>query len=125
MPVRSLMTASQLIGQNVINSQDEDIGKIKELVIGLSSGKITYAVLSFGGFLGMGDKLFAVPFHLLKINPKKDFVILDIEKSKLENAPGFDKHHWPDLNEPKWAESIEKYYLLEINTVVINTEELI
>ncbi|MDF2939654.1 MAG: PRC-barrel domain containing protein [Gammaproteobacteria bacterium] len=114
MPVRNFITASQLIGENVINSRDEDVGKIKELVLNLRTGEIAYAVLSFGGFLGMGDKLFAIPFHLMKIDPKKDYVILDIEKSKLENAPGFDKQHWPDINDKKWADSIESYYLLSI-----------
>jgi sporulation protein YlmC with PRC-barrel domain len=112
MPVKNLITASQLIGENVINSRDEDIGKIKELVLNLRTGKIAYAVLSFGGFLGMGDKLFAIPFHLMKINPKKDYVILDIEKSKLQNAPGFDKQNWPNFNDTQWADSIENYYML-------------
>jgi sporulation protein YlmC with PRC-barrel domain len=111
MPVRNLITASQLIGENVINSRDEDIGKIKEILLNLRTGKIAYVVLSFGGFLGMGDKLFAIPFQLMKIDPKKEYVILDIDKSKLKNAPGFDKQHWPDMNDSKWVDSIENYYL--------------
>ncbi|MDF2691020.1 MAG: PRC-barrel [Gammaproteobacteria bacterium] len=123
MPVRNFMTASQLIGKNVVNSQDEDIGKIKDLVLNLATGKIAYAVLSFGGFLGMGDKLFAIPFCFMKINPEKDFVVLDIEKSKLINAPGFDKQDWPDLNDSNWAKSIEKYYVVCLQQV--ESEELL
>ncbi|MDO8954688.1 MAG: PRC-barrel domain-containing protein [Gammaproteobacteria bacterium] len=123
MSVKNFMTASQIIGQNVINSHGEDIGKIKDLVVNIRSDEIAYAVLSFGGFLGMGDKLFAIPFQLMKINPKKDFVVLDMKKSVLEKAPGFDKQNWPDFNNSKWIDTIETYYVASFEA--FREEELI
>lgn len=111
--VRSFMTVSQLFGLNVINSQKKDIGKIKEFIVNLHSGKITYAIVSFGGFLGtaMGDKLFAIPFRLIKMHPAKDYAVLDIPKSLLKKAPGFDKHERPDFNSAAWAGTVDSYFI--------------
>lgn len=107
--------ASEVIGSNVKNPQGEDLGKVEELVIEPASGTIEYAVISFGGFLGMGDKLFAVPTSLLKSPevPEGDrhaFFTINVDKARLEKAPGFDKSNWPDVSTPAWADSIDKYY---------------
>ena len=67
-PGPSLMGADTLIGNDVYNTADESLGTIKELMIEMSTGKIGYAVLSYGGFLGMGDRLFAVPWQALKLD---------------------------------------------------------
>jgi len=104
--------ASKLTGMNVKNSKDEKVGTINDLVIDTPSGKIKYAALSVGGFLGIGDKLFAVPWQsmTLKHDDKGAFFVLDVDKEKLRNAPGFDSNHWPDVANPKFGSEIDKYY---------------
>lgn len=107
--------ASNIIGAKVENPAGENLGKVEELVINPSSGGIEYAVLSFGGFLGMGDKLFALPFSLFKprvdVDPGPDDLAftLDVDKAKMEKAPGFPKDNWPDLS-TTWCDGIDKYY---------------
>jgi sporulation protein YlmC with PRC-barrel domain len=90
-----LMGADTLIGNDVYNSANESLGSIKELMIEMSTGKISYAVLSFGGFLGVGDRLFAVPWQALKLDTTNKRFTLNASKEQLKNAPGFDKDHWP------------------------------
>ena len=108
-----------LIGVEVLNPNHETLGKIEDLVLDPASGKIRYAVLSFGGFLGMGDKLFAVPWDELKLiskgttsagTIKEDHYVLNVSKEALKNAPGFDSNHWPDFAKPNWSAAIDKFY---------------
>lgn len=93
-----VLTASSIIGDKVENKKGETIGNIKDIMLDIHDGKIQYFIIEFGGFIGFGQKLFAVPFSALKVNAKdKDFV-LDIDKEFLEKAPGFDSEHWPNTN---------------------------
>ncbi len=108
--VRHVMSVSTLVGDNVVNANGEDLGKIEEIMIHIDSGKVAYAVLSFGGFLGMGDKLFAIPWETLTLDEDEKEFILNVEKEKLENAPGFDKDNWPDMADRKWGSEIYSYY---------------
>jgi len=93
-----VLTASSIIGDNVENGQGENIGKIKDIMLNTQDGKIEYLVIEVGGFLGFGEKLFAVPFTALQLNTKNEDFVLNIEKEFLEKAPGFDKDHWPETN---------------------------
>jgi sporulation protein YlmC with PRC-barrel domain len=93
-----LLTATSIIGDEVENKSGESIGKIKDIMLNILDGKIQYLVIEFGGFMGFGEKLFAIPFSALKLNAKNKDFILDVEKSFLETAPGFNKEHWPDTN---------------------------
>jgi sporulation protein YlmC with PRC-barrel domain len=111
--------AHDLLGVNVRNAAGEHLGKIEDMVVDPTSGKIRYAVLSFGGFLGMGNKLFAVPWDELKLVPKgttrggtqkEEYYILDVNKQALRTAPGFDKKRWPDFADPNWATDVDKFY---------------
>jgi hypothetical protein len=104
------MGASTLIGDRVRNEKDEDLGDIKEIMLDTRSGEIGYAVLSFGGFLGMGDKLFAVPWDALTLDPENKGFRLDVDKTRLKDAPGFDKNKWPDMSDPSWVKRIRTYY---------------
>ncbi|EXI73465.1 MAG: PRC-barrel domain protein [Candidatus Accumulibacter sp. SK-11] len=79
-------------------------------MLDLSNGTVAYAVLSFGGFLGMGDKLFAVPWHALKLDTVNKRFVLNVEKERLRDAPGFDKGHWPNMADQSWAREIHSYY---------------
>jgi sporulation protein YlmC with PRC-barrel domain len=107
---RRVLSASTLAGDRVQNSAGEDLGKLNEIMIDIPSGRVAYAVLSFGGFLGMGDKLFALPWRALKLDEDQKCFLLDIDKKKLENAPGFDKGNWPDMADNTWAMTIFSYY---------------
>lgn len=92
-----LFKASKLIGYSVKNKKGEEVGAIEELVIDSQDGRIAYAVMSSGGFLGMGDKLFAIPWKSLTPIPDQQSFSLDIDKEKLAEAPGFDEANWPDM----------------------------
>ena len=104
------LKASSMIGTNVVSPSGDNLGDVKEVVIDPRSGKVAYAVISFGGFLGMGEKLFAVPFSALKYNVEKNEYALDVSKERLKNAPGFDPDHWPAMSDEKWNREVYKYY---------------
>jgi len=107
-----VLSATTIIGDKVVNPEGEQLGILKELMIDLEGGHIAYAVLSFGGFLGMGDKLFAIPWEALTIDTEEHAFILEVDKEVLKNAPGFDKEHWPDnaQYEAGWLLDIYEYY---------------
>ena len=109
-PGPRLMGADTLMGEDVCNRQDEDLGDIKEIMLDVPSGRIAYAVLSYGGFLGMGDKLFAVPWNALKLDTEHKRFVLDVDKESLKDAPGFDKDDWPDMADPTWTKKVHSYY---------------
>jgi sporulation protein YlmC with PRC-barrel domain len=109
-PGPALMGADTLIGNEVYNIANESLGTIKELMIDMSSGTINYAVLSYGGFLGMGDRLFAVPWRALKLDAANRRFTLSVTKEQLKNAPGFDKDHWPSMADTTWASSVHNFY---------------
>ena len=104
------LSASTVIGDAVKNPQGESLGDLKEIMFDTSSGKITYAVLSFGGILGMGDKLFAVPWSALAIDHANHHLILNVSKDRLKDAPGFDKDNWPNFADPAFGQSLNTYY---------------
>ncbi len=105
-----LMGADTLIGTDVYNEQSENLGDIKEIMLDMRTGRVEYAVLSFGGFLGMGEKLFAVPWSALKQDADRKCFVLNVDKARLESAPGFDKDNWPNMVDPTWATTIHNYY---------------
>jgi len=109
-PGPRLMGADTLIGNDVYNENDEDLGDIKEIMLDMTTGQVSYAVLSYGGFLGMGERLFAVPWDALKLDTVNKRFVLNIDKERLENAPGFDKDHWPDMADQSWRDQIESFY---------------
>lgn len=113
-PGPSLMGADTLIGNDVYNTADESLGTIKELMIEMSTGKIGYAVLSYGGFLGMADRLFAVPWQALKLDTQNKRFTLNASKDQLKNAPGFDKDHWPAMADTSWASDVHTFYGVKI-----------
>ena len=105
-PGPQLMGVNTLIGNDVYNQIEEDLGDIKEIMLDMESGKIVYAVLSYGGILGIGEKLFAVPWGALILDTTNKRFILNVEKDQLENAPGFDKDNWPDVADPAWKNEV-------------------
>lgn len=107
------LSATTLIGDEVRNRQDQDLGKIEDLMIDTRAGRVEYAVLSFGGLMGIGDKLFAVPMAALKLDEKEKCFVLDKPKDELKNAPGFDKNDWPDTASAVWQQKVHTYYGVE------------
>ena len=108
--MQSILAADTLTGDKVVNRQKEDLGTIEHLMIDVKKGRVAYAVLSFGGFLGMGDKLFAIPWSAIAIDTDEKQLILDIDKELLKRAPGFDKNHWPNMADHTWGAEIDAYY---------------
>ncbi len=106
----TVLSSSTLSGEEVVNRDGENLGDIKDLMIDVKTGRVTYAVLEFGGFIGMGSKLFAVPLSAMELDTSNKRFILDQSKERLENAPGFDKDHWPDFADEGWNASIHSYY---------------
>lgn len=92
------LTASSVIGDKVYNDKDDHMGEIEDIMIDIATGKIEYYVIKFGGFLTIGEKYFAIPFGLLKVDPEKKAFIFNQSKEMLESAPGFDMSHWPETN---------------------------
>lgn len=109
-PGPQVMGAETLTGDNVVNTAGEDLGKIEKIMLDVGTGRVAYAVLSFGGFLGIGDKLFAIPWSALKLDPLNHRFILDVPQEQLEAAPGFDKDHWPTMADSSWANDLHDYY---------------
>jgi sporulation protein YlmC with PRC-barrel domain len=105
-----VLSSSTICSDHVKNSAGEDLGKIEDLMIDVNSGRIAYAVLSFGGFLKVGNKLFAIPWQALKLDAVNKQFILGVDKTVLEKAPGFDKDNWPDMADPKFGTSVYKHY---------------
>ena len=109
-PGPHLMGAETLIGNDVNNKDGDDLGDVKEIMLDMRNGRVAYAVLSFGGFMGMGEKLFAVPWDALKLDTENKRFTLNVNKQQLESAPGFDKDHWPDMADATWEKGIHAYY---------------
>ena len=105
-----VLAASTLKGNVVKNLAGEKLGTIEEFMIDLDSGRIGYCVLSFGGVLGIGDKLFAIPYKAMTLDTRDHTFTLDIAKDRLEKAPGFDKNAWPDMTDRAWGERVYGFY---------------
>ena len=105
-----VFSATTLLMNPVQNTLNEDLGTIKDIMFDREDGRIVYAVLSFGGVLGLGDKLFAIPWRALELDTENERFVLNVPKEVLKNAPGFDKENWPDMANPVWAREIHEYY---------------
>jgi len=105
-----LMLADTLTGNDVDNFADEKLGDVKGIMLDVQRGRIAYAVLSVGGFLGLGDRLFAIPWSALTLDTANERFLLDVDKEALKNAPGFDKDQWPSMADYQWASQIHSYY---------------
>ena len=107
---RRVVSAGTMTGDSVRNLSGDDLGNVQEIMLDVNDGSIAYAVISFGGFLGMGDKLFAVPWKALTLVQDEEHFLLDVDKKKLEDAPGFDKNDWPNFSDPTWGQGIHDHY---------------
>ena len=113
-----ILSSTSITGTNVTNQKGENLGEIKDLMIDAETGTVNYAVLSFGGFLGLGDKYFAIPFEAFEVNTTTERFVLNVTKDRLENAPGFDKNDWPKTSDRSYWNSLYKHYGVERRSYV-------
>ena len=104
------LSSTSLVGTTVRNREGETLGDLKDLMVDLTNGRVEYAVLDFGGFLGIGNKLFAVPLEAFRPDTVEEQLVLDIDKARLENAPGFDSDNWPNAADDSFTEQVYAYY---------------
>ena len=109
-PGPEIMAADTLEGDKLVNRKGDELGSVQDIMIDVRRGSVAYIVMSSGGFLGMGDKLFAIPWSALTLDADRHCFILDAGKERFEKAPGFDKDHWPSMADPAWASSVHAYY---------------
>ncbi len=107
---RRTLGATTLVGDRVVNLAGEPIGRIEELMVDVTTGRVAYAVLSFGGFLGIGNKLFALPWSALTVDEAHKRFVVNVTREALEKMPGFDKGHWPDLNDLEYATGVYHHW---------------
>lgn len=107
---RRTLRIGTLIGDPVRNAEGEKLGDLKEIMLDVNSGRIAYGVLDYGGLMGMGNKLFAVPFDRFVVDEQGNALVLDVPKETLKNAEGFDKNDWPDTADPAWERRIHDFY---------------
>jgi hypothetical protein len=105
-----VIAASRVQGTSVTNPAHESLGSIRDVVLDKLDGNVRYAVLQFGGFFGMGSKLFALPWELLNYDESEDAYVIDVSKDVLESAPGFDSDHWPDMGVNAFDTNLRRHY---------------
>lgn len=110
MTIPAIVAAGALAAQPVVNRAGEKLGSIAEFMVDAGTGRIAYAVLSHGGLMGIGEKLFAIPWSAFELDPETHGLILDIPAEGLDAAPGFDKDHWPTMADPAWHAELHAFY---------------
>jgi len=104
----SLIPSEKVNGTNVYNRRGDKLGYVEDIMIDKVSGRACYAVMSFGGFLGIGDKHWPLPWSALDYDTSKDGFVVDLDKKKLENAPSYDRADF------RWTldygRTVDRYY---------------
>jgi len=113
MAIADVVKVTSLTNVDVYNLQDEKVGTIQNLMIDAERGCIAYAVLSHGGFLGIGEQLFAVPWAALELDDQREAYVLDVTPAQLEQAPGFQRDEWPDMTDEAWGRRVHEFYHIE------------
>lgn len=109
-PGTDVMAAATLDGNKVVTIDGEHVGKISDIMLDVRTGRIAYAVLSEGGFLGVGTTLHAIPWGALTLNVDEKIFLVELMAEQIKTAPGFDRDHWPAMADPLWASSVHDYY---------------
>ncbi len=106
----TLISSDKVDGTTVYNLQQEKLGKIHNLMIDKISGEVAFAVLSFGGFLGIGDSYYPIPWRMLKYSVSLEGYIVDIDRRVLEGAPNYTSENSVDWLSPAYGRSVDDYY---------------
>lgn len=107
-PKPQLFGSSGLVGDDVHDQHGVQLGEIREIVLNMRSGRIGYAVLAFGGFLGLGERLLAIPWEALRLDSESRYLVLDVNREVLEDAPIFDRGEWARLTDEFWALAVAR-----------------
>lgn len=115
---QKVVRASKIIGLNVKNRANESLGSINDIVLDPRDGRVVYAAVSMGGFLGVGDKLFAVPWEAIECREEngEHVAFLDVDKERMKNAQGFDQDRWPDMASQQWRTENDRHYQAQRQT---------
>lgn len=105
-----LIECRKLITSTILNKKGSKLGRINELILDISDGRILFVIISFGGIYGFRGRLTAVPWRLFRFNDIQRKYVLNVESNELYTAPGFDNNTWPETNGPYWSETINEYY---------------
>lgn len=106
----SLIAASKVNGTNVYNRQGESLGSIYDVMIDKRSGQVAYAVMSFGGFLGIGDSYHPLPWSVLSYDTSQGGYVVDLDRDRLQGAPTYTSRDASRWTEPGYTRSIDDYY---------------
>jgi len=109
-PGPCVMSCANLAGDTVIDARGEDLGQLDHVMIDVATGRIAYGVLARGGVFGIGERLFAIPWDALTLDSERKCFVLDVDRDRLERAPGFDRDHWPAMADGEWAERVHRHY---------------
>jgi sporulation protein YlmC with PRC-barrel domain len=109
-PGPEIMAAATLDGNKVISADGEHVGKISDIMLDVRTGRVAYAVLSQGGFLGIGDHLHAIPWSALTLDTAEKCFRVDTSAQRIKDDPGFDKDHWPSMADTAWGSELHRYY---------------
>ena len=105
----SLISADRVEGTSVYNRTGDHLGSIKTVMIDKPSGKVAYAVMSFGGFLGIGEKLHPLPWGKLQYDRSQGGYVVDLDKRVLEGAPSYDPTESPNYDDQAWGKKVHDY----------------
>jgi hypothetical protein len=108
--MRRLISAGQISGHAVEDSKRVKIGTIEDLLIDKQSGRVVYAILNFGGFLGIGEKRVALPWPAFGYNREEDALVLNLDRDVLARAPNFDFDSLPDMEDLNWHRELHVYF---------------
>jgi hypothetical protein len=106
----SLVSAGKVQGTNVYNTQGENLGEVYDVMIDKRSGKIAYAVMSFGGVLGIGNDYHPLPWNTLKYDTRQGGYVVGLTKQQLEGAPTFNRDQAPAWGDRAYEQGIHDYY---------------
>ncbi|MEO8496810.1 MAG: PRC-barrel domain-containing protein [Planctomycetota bacterium] len=119
--------ASQLIGMNIQNERGEGVGEVNDIVLDAGTGTIRYMAVTYGGFLGLGNKMFAVPYEAFKCHQDPNdrdetILVLNVTQQQLEGAVGFNEDQWPNFADTKFTSELDKRYGVERNRRLRNRD---
>jgi hypothetical protein len=106
----TLIAASKVNGTSVYDRSGEKLGSVYDVMIDKSSGKTAYAIMSFGGFLGMGSQYHPLPWNTLTYDARQGGYVVDIDRSVLEGAPAYDPEDISAWEDPTYGRQIDDYY---------------
>jgi sporulation protein YlmC with PRC-barrel domain len=107
---RNLIAASKVNGTSVYNRQGDSLGSIYDVMIDKRSGRVEYAIMSFGGFLGMGEHYHPLPWNLLQYDERQGGYIVDIDRDRLQGAPAYATSATPDWSTGAYGRQVDDYY---------------